>query len=605
MEKAVIGATKPKCMYPKLKYLDTLLFGATSSMQNIMLIMNALQPRLSNNTWTVSFKSLLVVHLLMRSDAGNDVLSYCASQRGIISAAYKGGANSGHSATIRSYTAYLIEKIHVYGEVQRDLVRTGVQGRDGYLRNLPLTKGLLAHVAALQKQIGALLDCKFYMDELSNEVTIGAFALLVQDLLRLFQAMNEGVINILQHYFEMSKDQARLGLKIYKVFAEQTTKVMDYLSVAKRMERVIHTDIPQLKHAPLSLVRTLEEYLNSPDFEEEQASASKAKTKEITSSKSTSKPAVTKTSTTSSSNNNDKSSAKFDEDAWSPKKTTEETKRMSTKKDMIDFFSSIDSEETTIVQNPNQFQAQMLTGGNDFQQFQLQLQQQQQLLQMQQMQAAQQNMMLQNQFTGMVDTSAFSLQQQQPGMLAAQPTGYNATNPFAMQLQQPQDTGFGNNSTGNMMDLMGNNNNNNGLGNGLGSQSVIMPQSTGNPFRLGPSAMGSGAGTVPQMPMMTGVGHFNTMPNLSSQPTGASTNPFAPSANPLNPFSPNYGKVPTQPTGMMGGDNNVMGNMNNAFGNMNMTGNGNGLNNNNNNGQSWPQQQQQQQQFGGSNGSFM
>jgi len=46
----------------------------------------------------------------------------------------------------------------------------------------------------------------------------------------------------------MSKDQARLGLKIYKVFAEQTTKVMDYLSVAKRMERVIHIDIPQLKH---------------------------------------------------------------------------------------------------------------------------------------------------------------------------------------------------------------------------------------------------------------------------------------------------------------------------------------------------------------------
>ena len=66
----------------------------------------------------------------------------------------------GHSGTIRSYAAYLIEKVHVYGELQRDLVRTGVQGRDGYLRSLALTKGLLHHVAALQKQIGALLDCK-------------------------------------------------------------------------------------------------------------------------------------------------------------------------------------------------------------------------------------------------------------------------------------------------------------------------------------------------------------------------------------------------------------------------------------------------------------
>jgi hypothetical protein len=66
----------------------------------------------------------------------------------------------GHSGTIRTYAAYLIEKIHVYGELKRDPVRTGVQGRDGYLKSLSLSKGLLHHVAALQKQIAALLSCK-------------------------------------------------------------------------------------------------------------------------------------------------------------------------------------------------------------------------------------------------------------------------------------------------------------------------------------------------------------------------------------------------------------------------------------------------------------
>ena len=52
----------------------------------------------------------------------------------------------------------------------------------------------------------------------------------------------------IEHYFEMTKDQARLGLQIYKTFAEQTTKSMEYFSVAKRMESVIHITIPQLKH---------------------------------------------------------------------------------------------------------------------------------------------------------------------------------------------------------------------------------------------------------------------------------------------------------------------------------------------------------------------
>lgn len=51
----------------------------------------------------------------------------------------------------------------------------------------------------------------------------------------------------------MTKDQARLGLQIYKTFAEQTTKSMEYFSVAKRMESVIHITIPQLKHVSLCL----------------------------------------------------------------------------------------------------------------------------------------------------------------------------------------------------------------------------------------------------------------------------------------------------------------------------------------------------------------
>ncbi|KAF9127511.1 hypothetical protein BGW39_005812 [Mortierella sp. 14UC] len=561
--------------------------------------MNALQSRLSSNTWTTSFKALLVVHLLTRSDAGNDVLSFCASQRGILSAAYKGGANSGHSGTIRTYAAYLIEKIHVYGELKRDPVRTGVQGRDGYLKSLSLSKGLLHHVAALQKQIAALLSCKFYVDELSNEVTIGAFALLVQDLLRLFQAMNEGVINILQHYFEMSKEQARLGLQIYKTFAEQTTKSMDYFSVAKRMEGVIHITIPQLKHAPLSLVRTLEDYLNSPDFEEGQQAAA-TKQKETATSKSASKPAATKLSSPSNNNSNGNAkSGKDDNDTWAPKKTTtDESKRLSTKKDMIDFFSSIDNEETTIQQNPNNFQAQLMAGNDEFQQFQLQLQmQQQQFLQMQQ----QQQQMLQNQFTGMVgNNSNNNMFQTTADMVMPQQTGFSNTNPFAMG------------GAGSQTNLYQNNN----------SNGMIMPQNTGNPFRMGPTAQQQQqVPPVPAMPMMTGMQHYNSMSatatssNISSQPTG-STNPFAPSTNPLNPFSPNFGKVPTQPTGMgngVGGGGNGMDFMNGAFGSNN--GGGGGMNqgmmvNSNPTGAGtnpWGQQQQQQQTGFGhqGNGSFM
>jgi hypothetical protein len=361
--------------------------------------------------------------------------------------------------------------------------------------------------------------------------------------------------------------------------------------------------------------------LNSPDFEEGQQAATKQKEVAASAVKPTSKPAAAKSSTPSNTNGNSNSAKSgkdgtsqtlsfkpsvvqshlffrhpqshsishlgffrsifLDNDTWANKKTTDESKRMSTKKDMIDFFSSIDNEETTIQQNPNNFQAQLMTGGDAFQQFQLQLQmQQQQFLQMQQQQQIQQQQMLQSQFTGMPSNNNMF----QTDMVMPQQTGFSNTNPFAM--------GGG----GSQSNLYQNNNNNSGAG-------MIMPQNTGNPFRMGPNAQQQMPPPVPAMPMMTGMQNFNSMPtSVSSQPTG-STNPFAPSANPLNPFSPNFGKVPTQPTGMdfMNMNGAFGGNNNSGMVNSNPTGAGN----------PWGQQQQQQQQqqqtgFGHQgSGSFM
>ncbi|MCJ1270359.1 hypothetical protein MMC22_010255, partial [Lobaria immixta] len=87
------------------------------------------------------------------------------------------------------------------------------------------------------------------------------------DLLVLFHVMNEGTINVLEHYFEMSKYDAKRALTIYKNFSKQTNQVVDYLSTARTYENATGLEIPKLKHAPTSLTSSLEEYLNDPDFE--------------------------------------------------------------------------------------------------------------------------------------------------------------------------------------------------------------------------------------------------------------------------------------------------------------------------------------------------
>jgi phosphatidylinositol-binding clathrin assembly protein len=66
----------------------------------------------------------------------------------------------------------------------------------------------------------------------------------------------------------MSKVDATEAFSIYKQFIAQTDKVVDYLSVVRKLHNIVNVPVPNLKHAPTSLVKALEEYLNDPNFEE-------------------------------------------------------------------------------------------------------------------------------------------------------------------------------------------------------------------------------------------------------------------------------------------------------------------------------------------------
>lgn len=70
-----------------------------------------------------------------------------------------------------------------------------------------------------------------------------------------------------EHYFEMSKVDAKRALDIYKTFARQTDMVVQYLSTARQYQTQTRLEVPKLKHAPTTLGSSLEDYLNDPDFD--------------------------------------------------------------------------------------------------------------------------------------------------------------------------------------------------------------------------------------------------------------------------------------------------------------------------------------------------
>ncbi|KAL5119545.1 hypothetical protein ACEQ8H_002610 [Pleosporales sp. CAS-2024a] len=262
-EKSVKGGTKIKLAAPKSKYVEHILVATHAGEAGVAEIFRALTNRLRDSTWTIVFKSLIIIHLMIREGEPDVTLKYLAQnpQRKLAINSFTEVQTQGHN--IRTYSEYLLRRAVEYGSTKVDYVRGG----EGRLKRLTIEKGLLREAESVQEQIRYLLRCQPFDDEPENEITLTAFRLLTMDLLVLFHVSNEGTINILEHYFELSKPDAARALQIYRIFVKQTDAVVQYLSLARSHEHSTRLEIPKIKHAPTSLAASLEEYLNDKDFD--------------------------------------------------------------------------------------------------------------------------------------------------------------------------------------------------------------------------------------------------------------------------------------------------------------------------------------------------
>ncbi|KAJ5095828.1 hypothetical protein NUU61_005184 [Penicillium alfredii] len=261
-EKSVKGATKLKLAAPKSKYIEHILVSTHAGEAGVAEVFRTLQLRLRDSAWTIVFKALIVVHLLIREGQLDAALGYLSDNPKKIAPSNFSDAQP-QGRNIRRYGEYLITRARAFEATRIDHVRSG----PGRLKRLGVDKGLLRETEIVQKQIRALLRCDLLSDEPENEVSLTAFRLLTLDVLTLYSVMNEGTINVLEHYFEMSRPDSIRALSIYKTFTKQTEEVVQFLGVARHFQSATRLEIPKLKHASTDLARLLEDDLNDPDFD--------------------------------------------------------------------------------------------------------------------------------------------------------------------------------------------------------------------------------------------------------------------------------------------------------------------------------------------------
>ncbi|KDQ51032.1 hypothetical protein JAAARDRAFT_41495 [Jaapia argillacea MUCL 33604] len=412
------------------------------------------------------------------------------------------------------------------------------------LRVMSVEKGLLRETKAVQKQVDALVEARFYLDDLEDELTVTALRMCVKDLIILFQAGNEGMVNVLEHFFEMSHTDAEQALSLYRHFCKQTERVVEYLGVAKKLQNLLSVPVPNMKHAPVSLAGALEEYLTDPNFEQNRIEYKTQKDAAEKNTKAGIKGIIKKPDASSLGKASTSTpTPKVTIPASASSSSSMDTTKAEPKQAIVDFFSAIEEEQQNMF-NPQTgsptsnyfqqqaahnpfFQQQTMTGAFPIQQqtqpFGIPPQQQQPFgaPPPQQPSPFGAPPQLQIQQTGFIQPQQTAFQQQQSptNPFGLQPPGGGAPSFLRPQAAagflQPQATGAANPFR----------------------QSMLMPQSTGSPFGLGsPQGQGQGQGS-PQPFGAGGVGGFGPQPTGVGQPSQPSFNATAPSLSLSSSFS--------------------------------------------------------------------
>lgn len=157
---------------PKSKYIETILVATHTGEAGVAEIFRTLQHRLRDSAWTIVFKALIVVHLMIREGQQDAALTFLSDNpKKIAPSNFSEGAthdwtgswsrvltiliaqSQGHN--IRRYAEYLIARAKAFDATKTDYVRSG----PGRLKRLSVDKGLLRETEIVQKQIRALLRC--------------------------------------------------------------------------------------------------------------------------------------------------------------------------------------------------------------------------------------------------------------------------------------------------------------------------------------------------------------------------------------------------------------------------------------------------------------
>ncbi|CAK9182374.1 unnamed protein product [Ilex paraguariensis] len=273
---AIVKATNHVEGPPKERHVRKIFFATSVARPraDVAYCIHTLSRRLAKTrNWIVAIKALIVIHRTLREGDPTfreELLNYLHRGHVFQISNFKDDSSAlawDCSAWVRTYALFLEERLECFRTLRYDieserLTKSSLGATKAHSRTRLLSGDeLLEQLPALQQLLYRLVGCQPEGAAYHNYVIQYALALVLKESFKIYCAINDGIINLVDMFFDMSKHDAVKALNIYKRAGQQAENLADFYDFCKGLDLARNFQFPTLRQPPPSFLATMEEYI--------------------------------------------------------------------------------------------------------------------------------------------------------------------------------------------------------------------------------------------------------------------------------------------------------------------------------------------------------
>ncbi|KAJ4881338.1 putative clathrin assembly protein [Raphanus sativus] len=262
---AIVKATNHVERPSKERYIRAIFMAisATRPRADVAYCIHALARRLSKtHNWAVALKTLIVIHRALREvdqTFHEEVINYSRSRTHMLNMSHFKDDSSPnawvYSAWVRFYALFLEERLECFRVLKYD-----VEIDPPRTKELD-TPDLLEQLPALQELLFRVLDCQPEGAAVQNHIIQLALSMVVTESTKIYQALTDGIDNLVDKFFEMQRNDALKALDMYRRAVKQVERLSEFYEVCKSVYVGRGDRFVKIEQPPTSFLQAMEEYV--------------------------------------------------------------------------------------------------------------------------------------------------------------------------------------------------------------------------------------------------------------------------------------------------------------------------------------------------------